>query len=306
MKLLFANILWFLLSLLPLKFLYLLSDILRPIVHYIIRYRLKVVRKNLLLAFPEKTEMERKKIENNFYAFFCDYVIETIKLFSISKKQLMNRMQFIGVDKMIDDLKTSGKDLCFVYLGHFGNWEWIASLPYWSTDSNVRFGQIYHPLRNNTMDQLFLKVRGRFNGDNIPMKATLRHIVKLKQDGQKMIIGFISDQLPKWNSIHHFSTFFSQDTAVFTGTEQIGKQFDTLFYYGEIRHPKRGYYQCEFKKITGNPSSIPDFQITDIYMNLLEKNIRNIPYIWLWSHDRWKRTKEEWIRRQKEDDDQSV
>lgn len=294
-------ILWYLLSLLPLRILYLLSDLLEPIVYYIVRYRRKIVRKNLLLALPEKTDAERLAIEKGYYSFFCDYIVETLKAFSISKKQMMNRMSFSGVDKMVEDLNSSGKNFCFVYLGHYGNWEWIASLPYWSTNEHVRFGQIYHPLRNKVMDKLFLRCRGRFQGESIPMKTTLRRIIQLKRDQQKMIIGFISDQLPKWSSIHHFSPFFGQETAVFTGTEQIGKQTNALFYYGVVTRPKRGFYHCEFKKITGSSKSTPDFQITDTYMSLLEKMIRATPSIWLWSHDRWKRTKEEWIRRQKEE-----
>lgn len=294
-------IFWYLLSLLPLRILYFLSDILKPIVYYLVRYRRKVVHKNLLLAFPEKTNGERKKIEKRYYSFFCDYIVETVKLISISKEQLMRRMTFSGVDKMIKDMDDNDKNFCFVYLGHYGNWEWIASLPMWSTNEKVRFGQIYHPLRNKAMDQLFLQVRGRFHGESIPMKTTLRRIIELKRERQKMIIGFISDQLPKWNSIHHFSPFFGQETAVFTGTEQIGKQIDAIIYYGEVTHPKRGYYHCEFKRITITPQSMPDFQITDIYMKHLEKMIQETPDIWLWSHDRWKRTKEEWVQRQKEE-----
>lgn len=297
--LLFAS--WYLLSLLPLKILYVISDMLYYPVYHCIRYRRDIVRKNLRSAYPSKDITEIIKIEKRFYHFFCDYVVETLKLFSISKENLKKRMTFGSIDKIIEDMQSGDQNFCFVYLGHFGNWEWIASLPYWVPE-NVLCGQIYHPLRNHAFNSLFLKMRNQFGGESIPMKTTLRRIVEMKRAKQKAIIGFISDQLPKWNSIHHFSKFMRHETAVFIGTEQIGKQVDAIFYYADVSRPHRGYYHCEFKKMTSSPKSFENFKLTDIYMHNLELMINDAPHLWLWSHDRWKRTKEEWLRRQKEEE----
>ena len=133
MKLLYYIIftIWYLLSLLPLCVLYLLSDLLYFPLYYGIKYRRKVVRTNLTNSFPEKTKEEIIRIEKQFYHFFCDYIVETIKLLSISKKQLTRRMTFGGTDEIAQKLDEQGKTFCFVYLGHYCNWEWIASLPYW-------------------------------------------------------------------------------------------------------------------------------------------------------------------------------
>lgn len=124
---------WYLLSLLPLRFLYIFSDVLYYPLYYCIRYRRKVVRQNLTGSFPDKNEKELIRIEKQFYHFFCDYMIETIKLFSISKKQLKRRMTFGGIDEIVKKLEEENKNFCFIYLGHYCNWEWIASLPYWGT-----------------------------------------------------------------------------------------------------------------------------------------------------------------------------
>ncbi len=290
---------WYLLSLLPLRVLYVVSDLLYYPLYYVVRYRRPVVRKNLTNSFPEKQLEEIVRIEKRYYHFFCDYVMETIKLFTMSEEQLKRRMTFEGTEQIVDELEQSDKELCFVYLGHFGNWEWIASLPYWVPDK-VLCGQIYHPLRNESFDKLFLKLRNRFGGECIPMKITLRRIIELKKAKQKTVIGFISDQLPKWSSIHHFTPFLHRETAFFTGTEQMGKRFDALFYYAEVTRPKRGYYHCHFKKLTESPVTAPDFELTDLYAARLEQMIKETPYLWLWSHDRWKRTKEEYDRRQAE------
>lgn len=291
---------WYLLSLLPLKALYFFSDLLYYPLYYCIRYRRRIVRKNLIGSFPEKSTSEIISIEKKFYRFFCDYLIETIKLFTISKKQLMKRMTFEGMDAMLDDLQKGDTDLCFVYLGHYGNWEWVASLAYW-TPEPILCAQIYHPLRNKAFDRLFLRLRNQFGGECIPMKVTLRRIIELKKAHRKAIVGFISDQLPKWSSIHHFAPFLHRETAMFTGTEQMGKKFGAAIYYAEVTRPRRGTYHCVFKKLTSHPAALPDFEITDLYALQLERIIQNTPHLWLWSHDRWKRTKEEYDRRHAEE-----
>ena len=167
--------LWYLLSLLPLWLLYVISDLVYFPLYYVARYRRKVVRQNLAKSFPGKTEKEIVRTEKQFYQWFCDYVVETVKLMSMSKEQTRRRMTFSGVDDIVAAMDETGKNFCFVYLGHYGNWEWIASLPYWCPD-DVKCGQIYHPLRNKAMDKLFLRLRGQFGGVCIPMKETLRKL----------------------------------------------------------------------------------------------------------------------------------
>ena len=122
---------WYLLSLLPLSVLYVFSDLLYFPIYYCVRYRRRIVRKNLTESFPELSKEKIIRIEKQYYHFFCDYIIETLKLFSISKKQLKRRMTFGGVEEIVKKMETEEKNFCFVYLGHYCNWEWIASLPYW-------------------------------------------------------------------------------------------------------------------------------------------------------------------------------
>ena len=289
---------WHLFSLLPMKVLYAFSDVLYFLVYYVIRYRIKVVRKNLRQSFPEKSAAELKEIEQGFYHFFCDYFAENLKQFSISKEEMKQRMVIKGMDEIYARMEKEDKNFCFVYLGHYCNWEWVASLPYWAP-ADLLCAQIYHPLYSKTFDQLFLRIRNQFGGECIPMKETLRRIIELRRAKQKTIIGFISDQAPKWNSIHHFTSFLNQETPVFTGTEKIAKQVDALVYYADVKRVKRGYYTCEFKPLTQEPvKSTPDWQLTDRYARMLEQMIRETPHLWLWSHNRWKRTKEEWLKRQ--------
>ncbi len=290
----------YVLSLLPLCVLYLISDVLCFIMRYVIRYRHRVIHTNLTRSFPEKNAEEIARIEKQFYAWLCDYFVETLKLCSISREKMRKCMTFEGVDDIVSDMRQTGKNFCFVYLGHYGNWEWIASLPYWVPE-DVLCGQIYHPLRSKASDRFFLKIRSQFGGECIAMKETLRRIIELKREKRKAIIGFISDQSPKWNSIHHWTEFLHQDTPVFIGTEKIGKQTDALIYFANVTRPKRGHYHCKFERMCTEPKKVPDYELTDRFSQLLEEMIKRNPQYWLWSHKRWKRTKEEWLQRQQQE-----
>lgn len=290
---------WYLLSLLPLRLLYVLSDLLYIPCYYLIRYRRKVVRRNLRESFPEKSAAELSRIERRFYHFFCDYVVETIKLFSISKKEMMRRMTFSGIDELRQTLQKEDKKMCFVYLGHYCNWEYVASMQYWLEEMHC--GQIYHPIYNKAFNDLFLRLRGQFGGESIAMKETLRRLLKLRKGDKRVVIGFIADQSPKWESMHHWTRFLNHDTSFFIGTERIGKQLDAAICYLEVKRVRRGYYHAELKLLTTRPAELPDYELTDRYAACLEKQIEEEPAYWLWTHKRWKRTKEEWLKRQNPD-----
>ena len=282
----------YLLSLLPMRLLYLLSDCLFFPLFHIVKYRRKVVEKQLDECFPEKSMQERRAIERQFYHFFCDYLVEVIKLFSISKKEMMRRMKFVGIEQVREELKD--KKFCFLYLGHYCNWEYIASLSYWLPE--IHCGQIYHRIYNQAFDDLFLKLRGQFGGESILMKDTLRRILTLRNQEKKVMIGFIADQLPKWENMHHWTTFLNHDTSFFIGAERIAKQVDAALYYVDVERVKRGYYQVRFRLMTLHPKEFPDYELTDQYARLLEESICRQPAYWLWTHKRWKRTKEEWLK----------
>jgi len=295
-KILYAIVysIWYVFSLLPLRVLYIISDVLYYPVYYIIRYRRRLIRKNLIESFPEKSLDGIIQIEKGFYSFFCDYVVETIKLFTMSEKQMRRRMRFTNMETVRESIKDGNS--CVVYLGHYCNWEWVTSLPL-VLEGNAIGAQIYHPLENEIFDKLFLQLRSRFNAISIPMSEVLRKIVTFKKEKKRVMLGFISDQAPYWNNIHYWTDFLNHDTPVLTGGERIAKQTGFAVYYLDISRPKRGYYIAEFKLLTNNPKDYPDYEITEIYSRELENSIKRAPEYWLWSHNRWKRTREEYNKR---------
>lgn len=292
---------WYLLSWLPLCVLYLFSDCIYYLLYYCIRYRRKVVRKNLVNSFPEKSLKEIIAIEKGFYAWFCDYVVETIKLRTMSAEELQKRMVFEGLETVYADMEKNNQTFCFAYLGHYCNWEWVSTLPLWTKDK-LGCAQIYHPLENEAFNTLFVNLRGRFGSESISMSETLRRIIQLKNEKKKTLIGFLADQTPMWNSIHLWMDFLSQETPVFTGTERIAKQVNAYVCYIDITRPRRGYYHGLFKpvKVDAQTPVTSEYPITEVYMHLLEETINRAPAYWLWSHNRWKRKREVAERRMME------
>ena len=296
MKLLYAIVYagWYLLSLLPLRVLYVISDGLYFLLYKVGGYRRKVVRKNLTSSFPEKSEAEIRHIEHDFYHFFCDLIVESVKLMTIRRENMKRRMVLKGTE-IIAEVVEKGQS-CVIYTGHYCNWEWITPLPLWLTPK-AKMGLIYHPVENPEFDRLFLHMRGRFGTVCIPMQDTLRTLIEYNRNHQPMVIGFVSDQKPHWVNIHHWVDFLHHDTPVVTGTERIVKKLNYAAVYLDVRRVRRGYYEGEFRLLTSTPKDMPDYALTDAYFTCLEQTIQRDPAFWLWSHDRWARTREEFNER---------
>ena len=280
-----------LLSHLPLGVLYAISSCCYPLIYYVVRYRRHVVHNNIANSFPELSEQERRKIERDFYKFFCDYAVETVKLISMSKEEMRRRMVVEGMDEIGDTL--THHPFVFIYLGHYCNWEWISSMPLWCKKRKFHCGQLYRPLKNEKMDKMFYDLRTRFDAENISKYDALRRILSLKKEGIPTAIGFISDQSPSPNSIHDWVDFLHQETGVFTGTERIARKVGAAIYFADVQRIKRGYYHLKLRLLTEDVKSYPEYKITEIYMQELEKIIRRQPHLWLWSHKRWKHRRED-------------
>src|SRR6185295_9647790 len=112
---------FYLLSLLPLRFLYFISDGFYVLAYHVFKYRRDVVSSNLKIAFLEKSDAERRKIEKKFYHNFIDTFIETVKLISASVSFI--EKHFTGNWELVNQVYESGRR-AHLHLGHNFNWEW--------------------------------------------------------------------------------------------------------------------------------------------------------------------------------------
>lgn len=283
---------FYLVSKLPYRALYVISDIANLVFYHIVRYRRDIVRRNITSAFPEKSLEECISIERGFYKWFCDYFVETVKLMSVSRQELLSRIEFRGIDK-IEECFDRGQT-CAGILGHYGNWELLSATGLViKKHPEAVIGLIYHPLRSQLFDRLFINMRQSMGGVCVPKKDILRYLVSFRSQNLMNLFGYIADQAPRYRNIHLWLPFLNHDTPVFTGAERIMRKMNNAVFYIDVERPERGKYIYTFKLMTDKPGEMPEFEITKKFFVMLEQTIRREPRFYLWSHNRWKRTREE-------------
>ena len=275
------------LSLLPLKILYLISDLLYFVSYYLLSYRKSIVISNLNASFPEKSKKDIKQITKKFYHFFCDFVVESIKCFSISKEQALERCK-IKNPEILDDLYKNNKSIIMTS-GHYNNWEMAAACLNLSLKHQA--AALFKPLSNTFFDRKFRESRSQFGIDLIP-KSEAKAYFK-NNDHKNILIGFGSDQCPKKSNNNLFWTrFLNQDTAIMFGTEKYAVEYDYAVIFMNLTRTRRGYYEVEFEIIEENPRTAQYGDISKKHTQLLEKQIKRDPAYWLWTHKRWKLKRE--------------
>ena len=275
-------ILW-LLSILPMRILYIKSTALYFLVYYIVGYRKKVVKDNLALAFPEKTQQERDRITKQFFKHLCDVIVETIKAFTISEKEIRKRFVVTNIE-ILEPYYQNEKSILLM-AGHYGNWEWSGIL---NKLMKHQAHAVYKPLDNKQFDAMVKKTREHFGAIIVSNKKIVPVLFRKWKKGIKTLTYILSDQTPKKGAFKHRDTFMGIDVPMFTGTEELAKMLDFSVLYLKVEKVKRGYYKTTFVPLVDSPKEYPDFQITRMFFDALEAQIREKPEYYLWSHKRWK------------------
>ncbi|MCF7559981.1 lysophospholipid acyltransferase family protein [Sabulilitoribacter multivorans] len=274
--------LW-IISILPFRLLYLVSDGLYILIFRIVGYRKKVVYDNLRLVFPNKSNDEIKRITKVFYHHLCDMIMESIKSMTISEAEMKKRFTFTNVE-LIKEIENQNKSIILM-CAHYGSWEWIFIL---QTYIKSRGNAVYKRLANKYFDKLVKRIRAKYNSYLITTKETIPTLVELKKQGVLSINGFASDQSPRLDKAYYWNKFMGINVPVHTGAEMLAKRLDMAVVFFGVKKIKRGYYETTFKTITLNPLKYKDYEITDIFLKLVEEQIYEAPEYYLWTHKRWK------------------
>jgi KDO2-lipid IV(A) lauroyltransferase len=271
------------LSLFPTSILYLLSDLLYFLSRYVFRYRKKVILENLRKSFPEKSDKDLEKICGEFYRNLTDLIVETLKILSLSEKELNRRVKLIDIELPLSHLK-SGKSI-IALAGHLCNWEWLLAACT-SKGDGFPVDAVYKPLKSQFTDRLMLKIRSKFGSTPVPMKDVLREQIKKKTIPHTLAM--VADQTPTGNEIQFWYTFLHQDTAFYIGADKIGRMLSMPVFFIGMRRIKRGSYEIYFREIATPPFPEEENYVIKKYAEMLEEEIRKQPANWLWSHRRWK------------------
>lgn len=275
-------LLW-IISILPFKLLYAVSDFLYLLIYRVFGYRTKTVKENLRLAFPEKSKEEIKRITKIFYQHLCDMIVESVKSMTISEEEMKKRYVFTNIEE-IHKLEKLNKSIVLM-CGHYASWEWIFILQRYI---NHKGYAVYKRLANKYFDRLVKRIRARYNSYLITTKETVPILTKSKQQGELTINGFISDQSPKVEKAHHWGDFMGVKVPIHTGAEMLAKKLDMAVVFFAVKKIKRGYYETTFKTLCIDPNEFKDYEITDMFIKLVEKQIKEAPEYYLWTHKRWK------------------
>lgn len=272
-----------LISLLPFRFLYVLSDVVYFLLYRVIGYRKKVVRANIKIAFPEYTTSQIIAIEKEFYKHFCDMFLEMIKTLSISKEDLLKRYTFSNI-KLLKEYEAKGKSIVLM-MSHYANWEWSMALNHYLSFQG--YG-IYRPLQNGHFDKIVRNIRSRFDTELISAYSLAREMRNHDRKGTKGVYLFINDQTPMLRKNQYWQDFFGINVPVFDGAEHIAINLDMTVLFLKVKKVKRGYYSAEFIEITDQARDTSDHFITRKFIQLVENQIKEEPKFYFWTHKRWK------------------
>ncbi len=272
------------LSLLPLRCLYFLSDMIYGLLYYVVGYRKEVVRDNMRHAFPEKSEEEIERIMKAFYHHFCDQWMETLKLLTITPEQLNKRLPCNW--EVLQQLCKEEKNT-YILLGHNFNWEWGNVACQYNTQQ--QFAGVYQPVANKGFDRLMLRIRARGGGWMISMKAK-KGFQRL--EGVRYIVGLIADQNPSNIKSAVWLPFMHRPAPFFKGPEQLATRAKAAVVFFGIKRIKRGHYQAHMTLLTDDASQLESGTVTKAFVAFMEAQLREQPENWLWSHKRWKHSQE--------------
>lgn len=275
-----------LVSLLPLKWLYVFAEIMTLFFSRIISYRKKIIRENLSKAFPDWTEQKIEETMLDFYSHFSVLIVESIKLFSMNLAELEKHIKFQNPE-ILQEYYSQGKPV-IVISAHLGNWEWILGLRNQIPHHSIG---VYKPLNDKYFNSRMTDLRNKFESSIVSMREIPKVLLKLKSEGVLSLSGYIADQSPVWEEIQYWTTFLNQNTPVYLGPEKLARKMSMAVVYFRMKVVSKGYYEVEIVPITDDASQTKEYEITDRHVKLLEADIIEHPEFWLWSHRRWKLTR---------------
>lgn len=273
----------YLLSRLPLRVLYAISDAMFWINHLFIRYRESVVMSNLKHSFPNVEAQELQRIKRNFFRNFFDYLVEMLKSLTVTETELRVRMQHLN-QELFWEAKKEGKNIIFL-AGHIFNWEWISALA--KVLPHEYCHPVYRKASSGFWDEQIIKIRNRFGNQSIEAQDVIRHILRTPNDGNSAYM-FVADQSPYQHSVDLGLDFMNQLTPVFIGYDRLATRMDLAFIYCDIKKVKRGYYQVNYHRILPEGERFETYEVVRKFYHMLENTIHKAPDNYLWSHRRWK------------------
>lgn len=302
MRKLFANIIRgtiVLLSKLPLKFHYFFGDIISWIALNVLRYRYDIVMINLSRSFPDKKYKEIRAIAKKFYRHLGEIFAEAIWFGGSSYKRLYESgiVTVMNPDEYNEMFLNTPS--MTVLSTHCGNWELMGGFLGYRTATGEKIVMteehiqvVYKKLSNPISDEVFRRNRVaplEVVGTNCELESSNVLRQALKNRNEKRVYIYPTDQAPYWKAGKYpIGEFMHQQTNAMLGSVGVACKLSHSVMYMKMKRVERGRYEMTLLPICRDASLMTPEDIMRKYYDLLEEEINETPYNWLWSHKRWK------------------
>ncbi len=266
---------------------YFISDIIYFIIYHLVHYRRKVVRENLAACFPEKGERERRRIERRYYRHLADLAVEFVYGLFATPPALKARYRFVNRE-VVDRIYEQGRTVVLMS-AHMGNWEYmVCSLGMQVRHHGIGVGK---PLDSRLVGGFVARRRIRYGTQVVYSDTVRQEVAYYDRHHVPCALMMLSDQSPTNPHRSYWTTFLNRDTAFLYGAEKFAREYDYPVVYYSVDKVRRGRYTVTFSTLCEHPSEVPQYSIVENYARRLEADIRQHPELWLWSHRRWKLTR---------------
>jgi KDO2-lipid IV(A) lauroyltransferase len=271
-----------LLSRLPLRVLYALTDVLYLVIYHIWRFRRGLSVGNVRNSFPDMPAAEIEAIAAQSYRNACSLIAEVLKGASIEADDLRRRVRINNLDLLTPWIKA--EQPVVLLASHHCNWEWLLLAS--CIELGISVDAVYKPLRVGAVDRFMLEARSRFGGNPIPVKNFLMEVMKRRKGAR--IIALVADQTPLAGEEKHWTRFLSQDTAFFVGADKIARMLRAPVFFVGMHRVERGHYEAHLQQLSAPPYSRDGTDIIERYARVAETHIARYPADWLWMYRKWK------------------
>jgi Kdo2-lipid IVA lauroyltransferase/acyltransferase len=271
-----------LLAAIPLPLLYGFASLVGWLAFRVFPHRGELVHQHLKLAFPEMDEKALRATMRDYYAGFAQMFVEIVKSAKMPPDEIRRRVRIVNLE-LPRELLAQGKSVLCV-AAHQCNWEWM--LLGFSLELGYPVDAAYKPLVDSWADREMKIVRSRFGCRLIPAKELLPDMIKRRAIARA--VAMVADQEPTTSEHKHWTRFLNRDTAFYMGPEEISRVTKLPVFFIAMRRVSPGFYEMAFEPLAMPDEKLQPGELTERYARRVERQIREAPPDWPWSHKRWK------------------
>jgi len=248
----------------------------------ILRVRRSIIAKNLLIAFPDMTDDQRKLMIDTIYTNFGRFLGEWL-LLNKQSDLVIKDVKIEGIEIFSEAFRQGKGVLCCS--AHLGHWEILAAAV--AGIEGVNLSIIRRKLNNTRFDRWFTDMHERVHVQDIIKGSSMREILKRLRRSE--IVGMLVDQSGRGAGV--WVPFFGRPSSFHRGPGIIVSRMKCPAVIAFCIPDKDGKWIIRFEElkvpVTGNLDT-DTYLVMSEYARHLEAVIREFPERYFWFHHRWK------------------